>query len=201
MSVQFGTIYVASQLEEAVIELLQEWFPTYLRDLESELGLQQGLLRPPLVYTTRNSFEGIPGDRMPICVVISPGLNDEPFTREAGKYTARWNLGVGVGVAANDEPTANKLSKIYGACVRGIMMQHQSINGNAIRVDWLDENYDDLHEDQLQYYKSAGVYFAVEVENVLDKRKGPATPDTDPYPPLPTVQTTIVDVGRLNGDE
>jgi hypothetical protein len=199
VSTVFGEIFVASELEEATINLLREWFPTYLRHIEEKLSLPVGKLVAPRVYTNRNSFDAIPGDDMPMCVVISPGLHDEPITRERGKYTAPWSLGIGIAIAAETETMANAMSKIYGAAARAIMLQHQDINGTAIRVDWLDETYDDLPiEDQLQQYRAAGVYFAVEVENVTDKYRGPSEPDADPYAPLGTVQDVIIDVGRLD---
>ena len=139
---------------------------------------------------------------MPLCVVMSPGLVDEPYTRESGIFTARWAIGVGVAIAAQTETEANRLSRIYGAAVRGIMMQHQDINGLAIRVDWVDENYDDLPtiDNQLQQYRSAGVFFAVEVENVINKWAGPDEPDQDPYTTLGYVQDVIIDVGRMDDE-
>ena len=194
----FGPIFVASTLEEAVIDLLKEWFPTYLRNMETILELPVGKLVGPRVYTNRNSFDAIPGDDMPLCVVISPGLQEEPETYERGRYTACWSLGVGIAIAAETEVLANKLAKIYGACARAILLHNQDINGLATRVDWLDENYDDLPiEDQLMQYRAAGIYFSVDVEDAVHKYIGPAEPDQDPYDPLGQVQDVIVDVGRL----
>ena len=180
--------------------LLREWFPTYLREIERQLGLPVGKLVQPRAYTNRNEFETIPGDTMPLCVVMSPGLVDEPYTRERGKFTARWAVGVGVAIAAQTETQANHLSRIYAAAVRAIMLQHQDMNGLAIRIDWLDENYADLPaiEAQLQQYRAAGVYFAVEVEDITDKFGGPSEPDEDPYDLLGEVQDVIIDVGRLD---
>jgi hypothetical protein len=201
----FGDIFVASQLEEAVIYLLKEWYPTYLREVERQMGIPVGKLVPPRVYTNRNDFETIEGDNMPLVVVMSPGLTDEPYTREAGKYTARWNLGVGIAIAAQTETIANLQSRVYAAAARAILMQNQDINGTSIRVDWLDETYDDLPaiENQLQQYRAAGVYFAIEVEYVIDRYLGPAAPylgvvpDDDPYNSLGQVQDVIIDIGRM----
>ena len=202
MTSVFGDIFVASQLEEDTIDLLKEWFPTYLRELELRTDTAVGKLVPPRVYTNRNDFETIEGDNMPLVVVMSPGLVDEPITRESGKYTARWAIGIGVAIAAQTETEANRLSRIYGAAVRAIMMQHQDINGLAIRVDWIDENYEDLPniENQLQQYRSAAILFAVEIENVVNKWAGPRSPDEDPYELHGQVQSVIVDVGRIDDE-
>lgn len=199
MTSVFGEIFVASELEEAVITTLKKWYPTYLRHVEEKLQLPVGKLVGPRVYTNRNNFDAIPGDDMPMCVVISPGLHDEPITRERGKYTAAWSLGVGIAIAADTETKANAFSKIYGAAARAIVL-HNSVKETdfVTNVTYLDETYDDLPiEDQLQQYRAAGVYFAIEVENVVDKYRGPAEPDADPYDPLGQVQEVIVDVGRI----
>jgi hypothetical protein len=78
-------------------------------------------------------------------------------------------------------------------------MQHQDIDGLAIRVDWLDENYTDLDiEDQLQQYRASGVYFGIEVEYVIDKWAGPDEPDAEPYVGYGQVQDVIIDVGKID---
>lgn len=194
----FGNIFVASTLEERIIVVLKKWFPTYLREIEQQNELPVGVLVPPRVYTNRNEFETIEGDNMPLCVVISPGLVDIPVTRQSGIYTAGWNVGVGIAIAAETETKANLLSRCYAAAVRGIILQRQDLEGMAIRVDWVDETYTDLPaiENQLQQYRAAGVYFIVEIENVTNKWLGPDEPDQDPYGTFGEVQDVIVDVGR-----
>ena len=195
----FGTIITASEVEEAIILLLKRWFPTYLREVERQTHSPVGVLVPPRVYTNRNDFETIEGENMPLCVVVSPGLVDEPFSREAGIYIARWSIGVGIAIAAETEAKANRMVKIYAATARAIVLQNQDIGGLAIRVDWLNENYDDLPDldNQLQQYRSAGVYFAVEVDNAINKYLGPRQPDQDPYTSFGQVQDVIIDVGRM----
>jgi hypothetical protein len=193
MTSVFGNLFVVSILEEAVEAHLREWFPTYLRDVEAKMDMPVGTLLAPNKYTQRNSFDVTLGEDLPLCIVISPGIIGEPITREAGKYTAEWSLGVGIAIAASNEPLADRLAKMYGAAIRGILMQHQDIADYVIRVNYLDENYDDLPIDnQLQYFKSTGVYFGVEVENVVDKFAGPSVPDADPYTEVTTVDEVIV---------
>jgi hypothetical protein len=199
MSDVFGNFFVASQLEEEAIAALRKWFPTYLRHLEGQLSLPVGGLKAPPVYTNRNSLDMISGDDMPTCVVISPGLLDEPITREVGNYTASWSLGVAIALAAENEDDANRFAKIYGAVTRGLLLQKLVRESTAvIRVDWLDERYEDLpFDDQIQQFRAASVYFSVEVENIVSKYTGPSVPDEDPYPDYETVDEVIITTDRL----
>jgi hypothetical protein len=66
---------------------------------------------------------------------------------------------------------------MYGAAVRAIMVQHQSIEGVANGVFWLDESYDDLEiPDKIQLYKAAAGLFAVNMEDVVTRWAGPIAP-------------------------
>lgn len=197
-SEQFGNLLVASTFEEAALTTLQTWFPTYLHEIERQLGLATDTVKPPVYYTNRNSFDASAGEPLPKVVAISPGLLGQPLV--SGKhYRATWRLGIGVAMAAKDEVTANMLVKIYGAAVRGIMLQKQSLGGTPgiQQIVWIDETYDDLPiQDQINLYKAAGVYFTVDVEDVVSKWMGPTTPDQPTYPDYGQVEAVIIDLQK-----
>lgn len=176
----FGRILSAHEIEESTIDLLKKWFPTYLHELEKQLVIEYNSLIAPKTYDNRNKFDALPGEELPKVVVISPGLHGDPTQRGDGRIDAVWRVGVGVAIAAKTEEEANKRTKVYGAIARAIMLQ-QGGELNA-RVTLLDEQYVDLPiSDQIQQYRAASVFFAVDVENIMNKRKGPATPDEEPY--------------------
>jgi len=183
VAAQFRKIFVASQLERAAKITLQKWFPTYLRELERQLGLPVNSAPTPRNYTTRNKFDSLRGEEMPKVVVISPGLANAPLQGGHGQYRAMWRLGVGVAITAPSEDEAIMLSQMYGAAARAIVLQHQSLGDNIgiVEIHWLDETYDDLPvPDQLNQFRAAGNFFAVDVDNVVTKYAGPDTPDLLP---------------------
>ena len=177
----FGKIMVASEIEYAARDLLQKWFPTYLREVERQVGWEDDPLPIPRNYTNRNEFDALPGEELPKVVVISPGTEGRPQHPEGdGYYRAVWRLGIGVATAAQTEEEADRRAKMYGAAVRGIIIQNQNLSGLAIGVAWSSESYDDLPiDDQFANYKSAGIYFLVEIEKAVNRWMRPDDPSEE----------------------
>lgn len=201
MTSQFGRILVASQIEEAIQATLQKWLPTFLREIEDQLGITQGSLPHPQNYTNRNSFDAQPGEKIPKIVIISPGLEGAP-TRTGSTYRASWRVGVGVADGAKTERVANMRIKAYGAAIRDILIKKQNLDGNLpgiAQIVWLNETYDDLPiPDQLQLYKAASLFFTVDVENVSTRSAGPLEPatNTDVLPDYSEVETVIIELDK-----
>jgi hypothetical protein len=179
----FRRILVASSIEEATKTLLQKWFATYLREVERQIGWDREPLPSPANYVNRNSFDVEPGEKMPKVVVISPGLYQAPTHPQSnGYYNASWQIAIGIAIAARNEELADQICKMYGAAIRGIMLQHQDLEQDSVKqVIWLDESYDDLQiPNQHQLFKAAASLFAVEVEDVTSRWAGPPVPTEEP---------------------
>lgn len=201
MTSAFGQIVIASQVEHAVRDVLQKYFPAYLREVERIMEWEREPLPAPRNYIGRNSFQAQPGEELPKVVVISPGLLQRPTHPDAdGFYNAVWHVGVGVATAAQTEDEADDMIKMYGAAARAILVQHQDLeHPNMVSaVYWLDENYDDLPglTGQLAVYKSAGEFFGVEVPQAVSRFTQPEASEAPQ--PLSTVETVIADINRLD---
>lgn len=196
----FNTILVASQLEEATLETLQRWIPTYLREVERQLGVVINSTPVPALFTNRNSFDVLPGEKFPKVCAISPGLENTPTMNGTGQYRATWRMGVGAAIAADTEPQGNQWAKIYGAAIRAIMLNYPSLGGLAEAVRWEDELYEDLAiPNQNQLFKTAGVYFTIDCNNVATRWSGPETPDEEPYA-YGIVEKVIIDLEKVDVD-
>jgi len=194
----FGRIVVAAQIEQHVTEVLQNWFPTYIREIEAQNALPVGVIPPPANYTSRNSFDALAGELIPKCVVISPGLADTPLRDGSGWYRAQWQVGVGVATAQPTEEAAMMHTDIYGAAVRAIILQQVCSEDLISDVQFVNETYEDLPiTNQVQLYRAAAVYFVVDVDNVVKRWGGPEEPDKDPYR-YGQAQTVDVDVDLIN---
>lgn len=193
ISSQFRTIYSADILEAEVVALLQLWFPTYLREMERQHDLQPNSIKTPITYTTRRIFDALPGEELPKCVVVSPGLAGKPEKRGGGSYDCLWRLGVGVAFSWVTEEEANTLVKNYAAASRAIMLQQL-----PHIITWEDESYDDLPiTDKLVQYKAASNFFTILVQNVVSKTGGPTEPDLlpDDYDHA-IVETVVIDLQK-----
>jgi hypothetical protein len=200
----FRPIFVGAILEQAVIDTIKKWAPTYLREIERILGRQMGDIPAPRSYTTRRRFEKFVEDQTPTIIVVSPGTADEPSMEGDGHYRAEWALGVGAVVSTSTQESTNLVAKIYGAAIRSLLIQHGSLGGVASGIRWMDESYDDLpSDDSDRTLGSAALYFRVEVDEVVNRYGGPdgtffpAEPDPDlqpgsEWPPAETVEVTLL---------
>jgi hypothetical protein len=193
----FKEILVASQIEEAALNQLQMWLPTYLREIERQLEIQVGSTPIPEHFSNRNSLDMLPGEKFPKIIAISPGLDTSPLADGQGVYSARWQLGVGCMIAANNEPLGNMQSKIYGAACRKIMIDKPSLGGLARAITWMDEQYEDLPiPNQNMLLKTAVITFQVDCQNVSTRWSGPDHPDDEPYA-YGRVEHVIIDLEKV----
>lgn len=178
----FGTIISADQLEDAAVTTLESWFKTYSREFELQAGLPQDALPLPRSYTITEEVDRDSADQLPAVVVISPGLTGQPRQEGDGSFRATWALAVGIFVSARTRRDTSRLVRQYGAIIRAIMLQKQSLGGFADGTRWTDESYDDTFGFVDRQSISAGqVIFQVEVVDVTSRWAGPVAP-TAPDP-------------------
>lgn len=196
----FDPISVGTDITTAVIDTLRKWMPTYLQEIELQLGRQRGLIPPPRFYTTRNRFINYPEEQLPLCVVVSPGLTEAPTKTGDGCYSGWYGLGVGFVAQARDDVTADFLAKVYAAAARAILLQNQDMGGGVAGTEWIDEIYDDeITGDENRTLKASYVLFRVYVENIVNALAGPISPNADPdtqpgsdWGTVETVETEVV---------
>ena len=162
-----------------MIASMKKWMPTYLREIERQMGLPVSYLAAIENYSDRNSFDMEAPEKLPKVVVIAPGTVGTPVMRGDRRYSATWRVGIGLAVGAETETEANTQVKAYGAAVRGLMMQSSELGEiGAVNIVWTDESYDDLPiPNQVQLLKAASLYFNIDIANVVTRGLGPDQPD------------------------
>jgi len=186
MTELFGTIKHAGQIEDMAEDFLKLWTPTYLAEMERQLGLDSKSLPHIRAWTRINEFEKWPEDQLPTVLLICPGLAEPPIKDGSGAYRAKWALGVAVVVSASTERATRNIAGIYSAAIRATLLQHRSLGGQALGVDWTDERYDDLPSEDSRSLAAARQVFVVEVADVTNAKLGPdevLVDHHDPYPP------------------
>lgn len=199
----YERILVSSEIAATVKDVLVKWFPSYLREVERQILWDKKQLVTPTNYTSRTGFDVQPGERLPKVIIVCPGLYQAPtHPISNGSYNASYQVAVAIAVADRDEDLAAEQRDMYGAAIRAIMVQHQSLEReDVIGVTWLDESYDDVQvANRLELFKAAALLFAVEVENVVSRWAGPAEPSeqADTYG---EVDTTGVIINKVPVDE
>lgn len=185
----FGTIIVDDQMEDAVTAVLKKWLPTHLSEIETQLGLIRGHHERPATWATRNDFEKFPEEMLPLVIVISAGLIDDPAKTGKGVYRAKWGIGVATVATSIDQENARKNAYRLGAAARAVLIQRQSLDGalgGRIRgVDWLDSTNDELPPEGSRTIFATKQVFSVEVDDVLTRGSGPKDPDPLDETPTP----------------
>jgi hypothetical protein len=194
-----GPIISGRDCELAAISTLQKWISTYLAEAERQTGRTVGSLPRIRAWTTSPDFEKWPEDQLPAVLLISPGLVDPPLADGQGFYRVRFSMGLAAIVSTSQMDETAVLAKLYCATLRTCLLQHQSLEGFAAGVEWIDENYDDLPSIDDRSLGAGKAIFAVEVRNISRRWNGPPTPsdpptpDTDPIPPDPTVGRVVIE--------
>lgn len=190
----FGPIVSGRTVRLAMQSHLKLWFPTYLAAVARSEG------KDPSTYPVFRSWVSsldLPDGKyeehqMPSCVIVTPGLLEEP-ERLSGKLKTVWAVSVGAVVSGQDRDNTFELAEMYAAAVRTAVMQHTSLGGTVEGVDWIGERFDDIPNDMLRTLAAGSVHFAVEVYPTLELGAGPDEPLVDPIPD-PGVAATFVSV-------
>jgi hypothetical protein len=194
----FGQVITATELEAAVLQTLENWFPVYIREIELQSpaspngeNVPYNALPLPKSYLTTDKVDRESADQLPSIVVVSPGLSGKNSPRQNGDGTfmVPWGVSVGVFVGGKDRTSTKRLVRLYTAVARMIMLQKQALGGFADGTTWLDESYDDVFAFTDQETIGAGsVIFEVWVDNVVQRYGGPASYGQPPPPPDPDTQ-------------
>lgn len=196
MTSVFGPMVIASDVEEALIDTLQLWLPTYLGEMQR---LKPEL--PPLPdirsYSQTNRFQRLPQDQLPAAVVLSPGLASAPAVFGDGKIGAWWRLGVVVICSTRTAEETNQAAKLYGAAIRTLLVQRPDLGGVASALTIVSELYDDVPANYLEVGATAQIEMDVFVDEISNNTHGPDQPAADPTvapPARPAVIEANVDV-------
>jgi hypothetical protein len=190
MGDRFESIFVASELEQMVIDIVKKWMPTYIAELQFQIGWDGSNIPAPRRYTTRTRVQKFAEDQLPTFIAVSPGLASPPVKEGNGSFRAWWTLGCAVICSAKDEDSTKALARFYAAAVRAILLQHSSLDSQRIGgIEWRDESYDDIDDDtDIARVIAAGTnYFRIEVTDIVTwgagpKNIAPPTPAGDPWP-------------------
>lgn len=190
----WGPIVTGAQVEQAVIETLQWWMPSVLREMERKTGRPTNSLPSPRAYTVINEFAEVRGMERPTCIVVSTGRG-EPERRGDGTYDAGYAVGVAIIVKADSRANANELAKIYAAAAGKVLVKWGTLGGFAAGVDLGPEDYTPIPAKLLDTASAGTVAFTVRVAGFVDDVNGPLEPDPDPTP-FPHVSSVEIDVER-----
>jgi hypothetical protein len=187
-----GTLITDDMVEDAVIATIKLWLPTYMSEVERQLGLTPNYYqRPPgdASYTVRADFDKWPEEMLPVVIVISPGIDDDPPKDGNRRYRASFQIGTVCVVSSINQLETRRYAYRMGAALRAVLVQKQSLgqafDGRVRGVTWHGSRNNEMaSEDQRSIWANRQL-FTVEVGGVLGGAAGPTAPEPDPQTPPP----------------
>lgn len=192
----YKDIISVDEIEDQITTTLRFWMPSYQAEVCRQRGIDPTSLPAIRSWTTMQNFRKAPEEQTPAVVLINAGTNGAPAKAGAGWYRAQFVIALAVITSALDGDASNKVSKIYQAALRAIMLQKKA-GGNMITdVEWVGESYDELDAGTKAMLASATGTFQVVADGLVKATgAGPLVPDLDAPDDLPVV---LADKGRTS---
>jgi hypothetical protein len=177
-----GPLFSSHVIEEAVLAKLRRWLPGYLT-IACDLHGVNGKIAGVRSWAVANTAEKWPEQGLPALLVVGPEESSEVEASGQGMYRATWPVEVGLVIAARTGPNARKYARIYGAAIRGALLQGRSQGEEGLTTTWRGEGNGILGLDQKRRTMAANAnLFDVTVDNVVSWRMGPGSNK----PPIPS---------------
>jgi hypothetical protein len=202
---QLGPNIGADDIRDAVKATILEWSSYYLSILSSRLAAagsigSSGQNDNPLPdfgeWVNAPEYRTY-GTGKPACFLVTVNQTvGEPQLQGKRQYIATWRAQVLVQVFGSSWEDAADLVSWYDKVARWCILQHRSLGGLAMSTKWAGVQYRGTEHESTRTVAQAIQGYDVQVANVIDVARGPATVPLLPEPPPfdPTVESTVVTI-------
>ena len=203
---EFGPLVVATDIDDAVIGVVQKWINTYLSQVELERGLGDETLKRPRPANIINALSVVEfmDNALPAVVVNTTNTTATPIVMAGGDTSVFWRATISCVVRGKTQPATKVLASLYEGSVRRLMLQQaQKEHGLITDCRWDSTLVQPVADTSgAGRWLAAGVgQFVLGVDVATNGVVGPSAPDLGPYDPLATVQEIDVDLETMNGDD
>lgn len=202
---EWGPLVVATDVDDAVIDVIRKWINTYLSQAELERSLGDHALKRPRPANIINALTvaEFMDNALPAIVVNTTNTSSTPIVMAGGDTTAFWRATISCVVRGKTQPATKWHASLYEGCVRRLMVQRaQKEHGLITDCRWESTLVQPVADTSgAGRWLAAGVgQFTLGVDVAMNGVVGPSVPDVGPYDPLATVQEIDVDLETMNGD-
>lgn len=185
-----GPLFSPHLIEEGVLSTLQRWLPLYVEEVKAQYGVEL----PEIASwgLEDEDDERWPEQALPALIVIAERTRDEEKASE-GWYRAGWPFQVSVIVEHPQRVWARKIAQLYGAVIRGAVLQRRSLGDAGRATVWQGERLPYLAEKSRTEAASHNS-FVVKQDEVVNWQMGPKEDTPPDAPPPDGPQITEVDV-------
>lgn len=179
---EIGPLFSPHQIEEAVLAALQRRLPFYIEE-----ALNQHGVKLPEIESWGLVDEHVdrwPEQKLPALVVVASGTarGGDPEEYGGGWYRAGWSLAVVVAVEHAQRVEARRIAQVYGAVVRGVLLQKRSLGDGSRVARWTGE-LNPFEANAKATRAASENFFLVTQDEVVNWQLGPKTVDPGDTPP------------------
>jgi hypothetical protein len=186
-----GTLFSPHLIEEGVLSTLQRWLsPLYLAEVKDQYGIELPEIESwGLVDEEDDRW---PEQALPALIVVAERARDAR-RKQDGWYSADWPFHVTVIVEHPERVWARKIAQIYGAAIRGVILQRRSLGGIGRVTDWEGEALP-FEATKSRTEAASQNFFVVQQDEVVNWQVGPKEDLPPDEPPPDGPEITDVDV-------
>jgi hypothetical protein len=202
LAVGFGRYVAAGDVRDALRATIEMWIHTYLAELARHEGRdpsQDDQVYPDFrSYPDSLDLSRFPEEQLPSCVLVVPGIPDQPQKTGQGELRGEWKVAIGICVTGQDKTSSLRIAQSYTTAVRMLLLQKQSLGGFATHTTLLREEFTGplIHAQDSRTLGVGALEFLVGVDGLVDISQGPTTPIPDNSAPTgwSTVESPIITV-------
>jgi hypothetical protein len=195
-----GPLWHPGVLEDAVLDTLKTWLPSYLSEACAQETERLDLAEPkrlavPKTWATISDYDRFPEQGLPAIIVAAPGMKGEADRRGDGSLRGTWMVEVSATVSADTAKNTRRAAQIYLAAILGSVLQRRSLGDPHSAATFVATEYVDVPNEKRRSIVACAAAFEVQVGEMLSTQLGPATPEPpDPMPETwPEVQETTIE--------
>jgi hypothetical protein len=186
---EYGPLLLSTDVDRAIIGMVQLWLPTYLTNFEQERGLPNRTIKRPEISSYSSTLEDVefPDRILPAVFITSSSTDATPEMDGDGNYYAAWHVVVSAITRGQNGQNTRDLASYYEGCIRRILLQQPLPMSGEIRwaaTPTIARVTDRSGEGR---YLAAGIgRYTAYVDHCVHAGLGPSIPN-GPYPdPDPT---------------
>lgn len=188
-----GELFSPHLIEEEILRVLQRWLPLYVDHVAELYGIElPGIASWGLV--DEEDDERWPEQAYPALVVIAEQTEGVEQYAE-GWYRATWPFRVALYVEHPSRVEARRIAQLYGAVIRGAILQRRSLGDAGRSATWSGEQLP-FQAERTRTLAASFNNFLVTQDQVVNWQAGPKDelPPGEPPAEGPEITETEVDV-------
>ena len=192
----WGPLVTPVDIDNAVLDKLKFWLPTYVNRMQVERDLSASL--PKLKFFGNTLAEGELLDHPAPAVIVTTAKTTKTLGGPNYRYEATWDVTITLLVRGRiPKETRNTASLMEGALRRCVLQKCRTNNGPLNDIEWMGTEVAPVADNANGEgrYLAAGVgKYNVTTDAAVQSFGGPDVPDADTYVPLAVVTDVVIDV-------